>query len=167
MADTAFSSGGTNRARSARKIFFVHPWAPQGGTGGGTVLHSCSLRKYQEKNICPPPWITQGGGHFGCPPAPKLLRRGTILGGGTVPYSHPLYSLLYVVIYKQIQSNLSRISLKGKVQAKLLLKFVKIHQKWSEFWLNYSRSNFSIWNFLLGAKKKLFAALLILLRKIL
>merc|ERR1712219_102210 len=68
----------------------------RGGTGGGQSpplkLHSPKIlhhllneftRKYQEKNLCPP-LNHSGGGHFGCPP-PELLRRGTILRGGTVP----------------------------------------------------------------------------------
>ena len=48
-----------------------------------------------------------------------------------------------MIINKQIQSNLSRISLKGQVQAKLLLKLVEIHQKWSEFWLTFQYMKFS------------------------
>ena len=58
---------------------------------------------------------------------------------------------------KQIQSNLPRISFKGQVQAKLLLKMVTIYQNGAI--LAYSRSDFSIWKFVLGAKKKLFASL--------
>ena len=46
-------------------------------------LYNEFTRKYQEKNLCPP-LNHSGGGHFGCPP-PELLRRGTILRGGTVP----------------------------------------------------------------------------------
>ena len=42
------------------------------------------------------------------------------------------FFLTNVVIYKQFQSNWSRISLKRQVQAKFLLKLVKICQKWSK-----------------------------------
>ena len=84
--------GGTNRARSARKIFCPPPELLRGGTVPPLKLHSPKIlhhllneftRKYQEKNLCPPPESLRGG-HFGCPP-PELLRRGTILRGGTVP----------------------------------------------------------------------------------
>ena len=93
MADTGFSSGGGQIGREAPENFFVPP-PEEGGEGGGTefkrkgkILHHLLnefTRKYQEKNLCPPPESLRGGGHFGCPP-PELLRRGTILRGGTVP----------------------------------------------------------------------------------
>ena len=67
-----------------------------------------NLQENIEKKIFVPPLSHSGGGHFCCPP-PELLRRGTILRGGTVPplkllrggtvpYSPPLYPLLYVGI---------------------------------------------------------------------
>ena len=43
-----------------------------------------SLQENIKKKIFVPPLNHSGGGHFGCPP-PELLRRGTILRGGTVP----------------------------------------------------------------------------------
>ena len=98
--------------RTGEKLFAPPPLS---SSGGGQNSHSTKIlhhllneftRKYQEKNLCPPPESLRGG-HFGCPP-PELLRRGTILRGGTVPplkllrggtvpYSPPLYPLLYIV----------------------------------------------------------------------
>ena len=69
-----------------------------------------SLQENIKKKIFVPPLNHSGGGHFGCPP-PELLRRGTILrggtvpppeiaqGGGTVPYSPPVSALVYIYIY--------------------------------------------------------------------
>ena len=145
MADTAFSSGGDKSGAKRPKKFFCPPLSSSGGDRGGDSLALLQFKKISRKKyLSPPPESLRGGDILAVPRPLNCSGGGQFSGGGTVPYSHPLYSLLYVVIYKQIQSNLSRISLKGKVQAKLLLKFVKIHQKWSEFWLNYSRSNFSI-----------------------
>ena len=54
-----------------------------------TILRFCTiyqmnLQENIEKKIFVPPLSHSGGGHFCCPP-PELLRRGTILRGGTVP----------------------------------------------------------------------------------
>ena len=94
----------------------IQDLAKGAGQGGDRILHSPKIlhdlyneftRKYQEKNLCPPPESLRGG-HFGCPP-PELLRRGTILRGGDspalnflrgghTPLSPPLYPLLCVCI---------------------------------------------------------------------
>ena len=69
-----------------------------------------SLQENIKKKIFVPPLNHSGGGHFGCPP-PELLRRGTILRGGTVPplkllrggtvpYSPPLYPLLHTHVHQ-------------------------------------------------------------------
>ena len=71
-ADTGFSSGG-DRILHSPKI--LHD------------LYNEFTRKYQEKNLCPPPESLRGG-HFGFPP-PELLRRGTILRGGDSPLFPP------------------------------------------------------------------------------
>ena len=113
-ADTGFSSGGENRARSARKFFCPPPELLRGGTGGGKggqnlrgrgrfcIIYEMSLQENIKKKIFVPPLNHSGGGHFGCPP-PELLRRGTILRGGTVPYFPPLYPLLCISIYIYIK----------------------------------------------------------------
>ena len=128
MADTGFSSGGGQNGREAPENFFVPPLSSSGGGQGGeggdriqdeggkfcTILRFCTiyqmnLQENIEKKIFVPPLSHSGGGHFCCPP-PELLRRGTILRGGTVPplkllrggtvpYSPPLYPLLYIYIY--------------------------------------------------------------------
>ena len=56
-------------------------------------------------------------------------------GGDSPLFPPPVSALVCSHLQANLQSNLSRISLKGQVQAKLLLKLVEIHQKWSEFWL--------------------------------
>ena len=76
-----------------------------------------NLQENIEKKIFVPPLSHSGGGHFCCPP-PELLRRGTILRGGTVPplkllrggtvpYSPPcirsctyIQSTIYIVLSK-------------------------------------------------------------------
>ena len=69
-----------------------------------------SLQENIKKKIFVPPLNHSGGGHFGCPP-PELLRRGTILRGGTVPplkllrgggqspIPPPVSALVYIYIY--------------------------------------------------------------------
>ena len=122
MADTGFSSGGGQIGREAPENFFVPPWAPQGGDRGGTVpplkLHSPKIlhhllneftRKYQEKNLCPPPeslrggtfwlsppWIAQAGDNSqgGDSPPPEIAQ------GGDSPLVPPLYPLLYIYVHK-------------------------------------------------------------------
>ena len=111
------AQGGTNRARSARKIFCPPPELLRGGTVPPLKLHSPKIlhhllneftRKYQEKNLCPPPeslrggtfwlsppWIAQAGDNSqgGTVPPLKLLR------GGTVPYFPPVSALVYIYIW--------------------------------------------------------------------
>ena len=121
------AQGGDKSGAKRPKNFLSPPWAPQGGDRGGkggdriqdeggkfcTILRFCTiyqmnLQENIEKKIFVPPLSHSGGGHFCCPP-PELLRRGTILRGGTVPplkllrggtvpYSPPLYPLLFMYV---------------------------------------------------------------------
>ena len=131
------AQGGDKTGAKRPKIFLSPPWAPQGGDRGGkggdriqdeggkfcTILRFCTiyqmnLQENIEKKIFVPPLSHSGGGHFCCPP-PELLRRGTILRGGTVPplkllrggtvpYSPPCIrscTVLYILILINIKGS--------------------------------------------------------------
>ena len=90
-----------------------------------------SLQENIKKKIFVPPLNHSGGGHFGCPP-PELLRRGTILRGGTVPplkllrggqspSPPPVSALEYIVSFlNSINSKLFSYYLGGRMEKKRL-----------------------------------------------
>ena len=114
------AQGGDKSGAKRPKNFLSPPWAPQGGDRGGTVpplkLHSPKIlhhllneftRKYQEKNLCPPPeslrggtfwlsppWIAQAGDNSqgGDSPPPEIAQ------GGDSPLVPPLYPLLLAYV---------------------------------------------------------------------
>ena len=120
------AQGGDKSGAKRPKNFLSPPWAPQGGDRGGTVpplkLHSPKIlhhllneftRKYQEKNLCPPPeslrggtfwlsppWIAQAGDNFqgGDSPHPEIAQ------GGDSPLFPPPVSALEHVFEKTFAS---------------------------------------------------------------
>ena len=125
-ADTGFSSGGGDKSGAKRpKNFLSPPWAPQGGDRGGTVpplkLHSPKIlhhllneftRKYQEKNLCPPPESLRGGTFWLSPP--WIAQAGDNSQGGTVPYPPPCIrscSYVYLDLFKNRGPKLNNLIL--------------------------------------------------------
>ena len=91
------AQGGEKSDAKRPKNFLSPPWAPQGGDRGGTVpplkLHSPKIlhhllneftRKYQEKNLCPPPESLRGGDILAVPPL-NCSGGGQFSGGGDGP----------------------------------------------------------------------------------
>ena len=90
------AQGGDKSGAKRPKNFLSPPWAPQGGDRGGTVpplkLHSPKIlhhllneftRKYQEKNLCPPPESLRGGTFWLSPP--WIAQAGDNSQGGDSP----------------------------------------------------------------------------------